>query len=94
MGLADNNSASATIRAAYGVALNGGAVNQPIRVLKSGPYTAGATLGAGIGYYLSDTPGGICPVADLASGEFPVFLGFATTTAILNLDIQAAGVAL
>ena len=49
---------------------------------------------AGVAYYLSDTPGGICPVADLASGEYPTVLGIATSTTVLAFDPQAAGVAL
>ena len=94
VGLADSNSATAHIRKVYGIALNGGALNQPISVLRSGPVTIGATMTAGVAYYLSDTPGGICPVADLGAGEYPVFLGFATSTTVLTLDVQTAGVAL
>lgn len=91
---ADNNSATAYLRTAYGVALNGGAVNQPIEVCTRGPVTIGATMTAGVAYYLSDTPGGICPVADMTSGEYPTILGIATSTTVLNLNLQSAGVAL
>lgn len=93
-GLADSNSATAGVRAAYGVALNGAATGQPLAVLRSGDVTIGATLTAGVAYYLSDTPGGICPVADVGSGEYPVILGIATSTTVLAVNIQAAGVAL
>lgn len=92
--LADNNSATAAVRAPGGILLNGGSSGQPCKVLKKGLITIGATLTAGVAYYLSDTPGGICPVADLASGEYPTFLGIATSTAILNVNITSAGVAL
>ena len=94
VGLADSNSATAAIRAVYGIALNGGAVNQPIVVHIGGSITIGATMTAGVAYYLSDTPGGICPVADLGAGEYPTVLGLATSTTVLAFDPQAAGVAL
>lgn len=91
---ADSNSASAEARIPEGIALNGGAVNQPILVQKGGSLTIGATLTAGVVYYLSDTPGGICPVADVGSGEYPCVIGIATSATVLKLGIQAAGVAL
>jgi hypothetical protein len=92
--LADNNSATAELRSAAGIALNGAADGQPLIVLTAGPVTIGATLTAGVAYYLSDTPGGICPVADLATGEYAVIIGIATSTTVLNVDIQESGVAL
>lgn len=93
-GLADSNNASATIRNASGIALNGAANNQPLAVLTDGPVTIGATLTPGVAYYLSDTPGGICPVADVGSGEYSVILGIASSASVLDVDIQASGVAL
>lgn len=92
--LADNNSATAEVRAPAGIALHAAASGQPLAVHTSGPITIGAALTAGVAYYLSDTPGGICPVADLASGEYPTILGIATSTTVLNVAIQSAGVAL
>ena len=68
--LADADGASATIRTCRGIALNGAAAGQPLRVQKSGEITPGATLTAGVTYYLSGPPGGICPVADVGTGEF------------------------
>lgn len=44
----------------------------------------GATLTVGLEYYVSTTAGGICPVADLASGDFPTSLGFAISTSLLD----------
>jgi hypothetical protein len=92
--LADNNAASAEVRTPKGIALNGGAANQPVRVLLSGLVTIGATMTAGVAYYLSDTAGGICPVADLGSGEYPSIVGIATSTTVLNVNFQSSGVAL
>lgn len=92
--LADNNSATAAVREPDGIALHASATGQPLAVHTRGPITIGATLTAGVAYYLSDTPGGISPVADLASGEYPTILGIATSTTVLNVKIQSAGVAL
>src|SRR4051812_13410362 len=65
---ADNNGAAEMIRKARGIALNGAALNQPLAIIKSGDLTLGATLTPGTVYYLSDTPGGICPLADVGTG--------------------------
>jgi hypothetical protein len=92
--LADNNSATAAVRSPAGIALHASASGQPLTVLTSGPITIGATVTAGVAYYLSDTPGGICPVADLLTGEYPVVLGLATSASVIEVDIQEAGVAL
>lgn len=90
--LADSNSATAEARTAWGVALNGGAVGQPVRVHKSGDLTFNAIFTANIAYYLSDTPGGICPIADVGSGEYLCQIGIAKSTTVLAVNIQATGV--
>lgn len=91
---ADSNSATVAARQAGGIALNGGSLNQPATVQTSGKITAGATLIAGTAYYLSDTPGGICPLADVGSGEYVCLLGLAESTTVLDLDIQFPNVSL
>lgn len=93
-GLADNNSGTAAVRAPYGIALNGASAGQPLTVVKSGPVTIGGTLTAGATYYLSDTPGGICPSADVGSGEYSSIMGIATSASVLDVEIQSSGVAL
>jgi hypothetical protein len=90
---ADSNSATAAARQARGIALNGAALDQPLTIAKSGDVTIGATLTAGVAYYLSDTAGGICPVADVGSGEYVCLLGLAKTVSILTVDIQFPNVA-
>lgn len=92
--LADSNSATAEARKATGVALNGAALNQPVDVQKAGDITIGATLTPGTAYYLSDTPGGICPLADVGAGEYVCLLGLAKSASVLALDIQFPNVAL
>lgn len=92
--LADTDSATVAARTPAGIAANAASSGQPLSVIVSGPVTIGATVAAGVAYYLSGTSGGICPVADVASGDYPVIIGMATSTSILNVNIQAPGVAL
>lgn len=92
--LADCDSGTAAVRSPAGIALNGGGTGQPVKVLKSGPVSLGAVLTAGVTYYLSPTAGGICPVADIDSADYPVILGIAKSTSVLDVKIHEAGVAL
>lgn len=92
--LADADSANALARVPTGIALNGGAVGQPVTVARGGDITMNAVMTAGVGYYLGDVAGTIVPVGDLGTGDFPVFLGFAKSTTVLALDITASSVAL
>lgn len=92
--LADSNSGTAEARTALGIALNGAALDQPLVVQRGGDITIGGTLTPGVAYYLSDTPGGICPVADVGSGEYSCILGIAKSATVLDLKVQASGVAL
>lgn len=92
--LADSNSTTAEARKPGGIALNAAALDQPLVVHTSGDLTMGATLAPGVAYYLSDTPGGICPVADVGSGEFVSILGIAKSASVLAVNIQFSGVAL
>lgn len=92
--LADADSATAEARTPLGLALNGAALDQPMVVQKSGDITLNAVLTAGVAYYLSGTPGGLCPVADVGTGEYSCVMGIAKSTTVLDLNIQASGVAL
>lgn len=91
---ADSNSVTPEARQAIGIALNGGALDQPVAVLKSGDITIGATLTPGTAYYLSDTPGGICPLADVGTGEYVCEIGLAKSTSVLAVNIQFPNVSL
>jgi len=92
--VADNNSATVAERSAKGIALTAGSDGQPGIVHKEGDLTIGATMTAGVAYYLSDTPGGICPVADLIAGEYVCLLGLAKSTTVLDVRFQFSGVSL
>lgn len=91
--LADSNHATIALRDVKGIFLNGGGDGQPCRIHTSGPLSLGAILTAGTDYWLSDTSG-ICPRADVGSGETAVLLGIATSTSILDVQIQNSGVQL
>lgn len=92
--LADCNSPVATARVPLGIALNGGAINQPIKIQKSGLITIGSALTAGVAYYLSGTPGSIRPVADNVAGDYPCLIGMAQSATQLNLDFNYSPVPL
>lgn len=78
---------------AFGVALNSASSGQPISIQRSGNITIGATVITGTAYYVSTTAGGICLESDLSTGDFPTFLGFATSTTVIALDPRTCGVA-
>lgn len=90
--LADSNVAAA--RSPDGIALHASLSGQPVAVIESGLLTLGAILTAGVAYYLSDTPGGICPVADVGATEYSTILGIASSTSVLKMKISESGVAL
>ena len=92
--LADSNSGTALARTPRGVALNNAAANQPLMIARGGEVTIGGTLTAGVTYYMSDTPGGMCPVADVGTGEYSCILGIAKSASVLDIAIKASGVAL
>jgi hypothetical protein len=83
--------ASASIN--VGVSLNAAATGQPVTYQTVGPITIGATVTVGTAYYVSATAGSICLESDLSSGDFPLLLGFATSTTVINLQPFAARVA-
>jgi hypothetical protein len=92
--LADSNSATVEARKAIAIALNGASLNQPVSIMKNGDVTIGATLTPGVAYYLSDTPGGVCPIADVGAGEYVCLLGLAKSATLLSVAIQFPNVSL
>lgn len=75
-----------------GIALNHAYANQPLAVdVLDDDLTVGGTLAVGNSYFGSTNPGGLCPFADLAAGDYPVNLGIAKSTTKLNLRAVAAG---
>jgi hypothetical protein len=88
---ADANAAAAA-RQPRGLALNGASAGQPLAIARSGDITLNAVLTAGVTYYLSDTAGGICPLADVGTGEYFCIIGIAKSTTVLALSINYSGV--
>lgn len=85
--LADSDGASAEVKTCAGIALNDAAPNQPVRYIYEGDLTINAVLTKGATYFLSSTAGGICPDADVGSGENVVLLGIAKSTTVLAVKI-------
>ena len=94
MKLGDNDSGTAEVRAVAGLALHASLDDQPIAYAVGGEIDVGAVLTAGVDYYLSGTPGAICPRADVTTGDDPIRVGIARTTSILTLDFADPGVTL
>lgn len=91
--LADNDSATAAVRSPAGVALHGASSGQPLTIQTAGPITIGATVAVGVPYCLSSTAGGICPFADIATGDYNTILGIGTSTTVIDMKIHSAGAA-
>lgn len=94
--LADADHASAAARGSgdIGIALNGAADGQPIAVQTDGNITIGATMTAGLAYFLSPTPGEIGVYGDILSGDYVTLVGISTSTTVLSLNFKYTGVAL
>lgn len=91
--LADNDSATAAVRAPVGIALHAAASGQPLTILTQGPITIGATTAVGVVYCLSSTPGGICPSADIATGDYNTIIGIGTSVTAIDVKLHSAGAA-
>jgi hypothetical protein len=83
---------AAALRRPRGIALHASADGQPLRIHKAGDLTMDG-LTAGVSYYQSPTPGGICPRADVLTGDYVCLIGIAKSTTVLAVDIQYPDVA-
>ncbi|MDA9499279.1 hypothetical protein [Bradyrhizobium sp. CCBAU 11357] len=89
----DSNAPTAAARVVRGVALNGASAGQPLQIARPGSdITMNAVFTAGVTYYLSDTPGGICPLADVGTGEYFTPIGVAKSTTVLAFNPTMSGV--
>ncbi|HUX02636.1 MAG TPA: hypothetical protein VMY35_16875 [Phycisphaerae bacterium] len=80
--------------AALGIALNGGAVGQPITYAKAGGIDLGCAVVVGVVYGVTDTAGGISDIVDRASGDYVTILGIGVTASRINLAINKSAVAI
>lgn len=94
--LADADAAAAITRGSgqIGIALHGAADGQPLSVQVEGDITIGATMTAGLAYFLSPTPGQIGVYADILSGDYVCLVGISISTTVLRLNFLYSGVAL
>lgn len=60
---------------------------------KDDSFNPGATTVVGTTYVASNTPGGICPIADLTTGDDVVYVGTGKAGNLLDLDVEATGIA-
>lgn len=90
--LADCDASAATAKVA-GIALHGASAGQPLEIdVEDDDFAPGGTLSLSAGgdtgiYVLSGTAGGIAPMDDLASGDYPVILMVAKSTSKAILKI-------
>lgn len=80
--------------ACVGISLHAAANGQPLLYQKRGILAIGATVAVGQAYYVSLTAGGICPFADLGSGDFPVKIAVGMTTSTVQVLIENPGIAI
>lgn len=89
--LADADASLATSQM-VGISLHAASSGQPLAYIKGGNLNPGATVTVGTLYVLSDTAGGIRPVADNGSGDYVTIIGVGTTSSNIRLQIYASGV--
>ncbi len=75
-----------------GIAVTAASTDGYFSLLSQTDLILGATLVAGTAYYLSTNAGGIAPHADLGAGDYVSLIGFASSTTVLDLNIQATGI--
>ena len=75
-----------------GVALNGAADGQPVRILTTGNLNPGGTAVVGEVYCASTNSGGIAAYGDLATGDYVSVLGIATTASNIKIAINNSGI--
>jgi hypothetical protein len=89
--LADANETSpAEAPRAAAIALSYAGLNEYFFAVTRGKFILGATLAVGTVYVVSGNVGMIAPIADAASGWEITILGVATSTTVLDLQINAS----
>jgi hypothetical protein len=79
--------------AATGMALTPGASGDYGLIVTDGLFNPGGTVVVGQVYVVSTNPGGIAPYGDLGSGDFVTILGVGSTTSLIDISINATGIA-
>lgn len=84
---------SALLADCVGLFLTHGEDGIEVEIVRKGLVQVGSGILTINTAYCVGAAGLIIPYGDLASGNFGTFLGWATTTSLLDLQIQASGVA-
>jgi hypothetical protein len=87
-----DNDADVFTPVCVGIAAVGGSRGQKILYYTTGSINLGATLVVGETYVVSGNVGMIAPVGDLSPADSLTYLGYATTTALITLNILPTGV--
>lgn len=92
--LADANvgSPGGVARTPTHISMGAAAVGQPFSVCRRGRVAIGATVAVGTFYVQSATAGGICPLADLATGHTVTIIGYGVSTTEIELLMLATNV--
>lgn len=77
-----------------GIAEHAALTGQPCSYVTSGPIAIGATVVQDMVYCVSASVGLICPISDIASGNFCSVIGRATSTTVITVDINNATAAI
>jgi hypothetical protein len=88
---ADANALESAGSGGVGIAITPGVADEYQIIATGGLVNCGATLVAGMAYFVSNTAGGIMPAGDLSSTEYTTYLGSATSAALLNMQPHASG---
>lgn len=92
--LADDDDADTTKATVVGMAVTSGANGGPVVYCSKGDVALGSIVTKGTTYSLSDTPGGICPVADKGSGDIVSLIGVGKSATVLSINIFNSGIAI
>ena len=90
--LSDNDGAG--LQQMFGISIHAAATDQPIALQTGGDVMIGATLIPGTAYWLSGTGGGICPIADVTTGDDPILIGIAKSASLLMMKLADPNVTL
>jgi len=90
---ADGTALESGVATTLGIALHGSLSGQPLTVQTAGLITCGGTVVAATEYTVGAVAGGFCPHASLVATDKYTRVGYATTTAIIKMDVIATGVA-
>lgn len=63
-------------------------------IVTRGPMPGYSGMTPGVDYFVSTSPGEICPYADLGSGDYPCRIGWAESATVLFVDPAPVGAVL